>query len=57
MRQCSGPDPERTCQLVEEGRGRLAEEADRIVTLLPDDADCAAVTEAHRRRWPGKLAQ
>ena len=57
VRQCSGPDREQTCPLVEEGRCRLAEEADRIVSLLPDDADCAAVTEAHRRRWPGKLAQ
>ena len=61
VRQCTGPDPRdrgRTCPLVEVGRCRLAEEADRIVTLLPgDDADCAAVTEAHRRLWPGKLAQ
>ena len=56
VRQCSGPAP--TCPLVEEGRCRLAEDADRIVTLLPgDDANCAAVTEAHRRLWPGKLAQ
>ncbi len=56
VRQCAGPAP--TCPLVEVGRCRLAEEADRIVTLLPgDDADCAAVTEAHRRLWPGKLAQ
>jgi len=56
VRQCAGPAP--TCPLVEEGRCRLAEDADRIVTLLPgDDADCVAVTEAHRRRWPGKLAQ
>ena len=61
VRQCTGPDPrtlDRTCALVEEGRCRLAEEADLIVSLLPaDDADCAAVTEAHRRRWPGKLAR
>ena len=36
----------------------LAEGADRIVTMLPgDDADCLAVTEAHRRRWPAKLAE
>jgi GNAT superfamily N-acetyltransferase len=56
VRQCSGPAQGRACPLVEEGRCRLAEEADRIVTLLPaDDADCAAVAEAHRRRWPGKL--
>jgi GNAT superfamily N-acetyltransferase len=61
VRQCTGPAPghrRRTCPLVEYGRCRLAEDADRIVTLLPgDDADCAAVTEAHRRLWPGKLAQ
>ena len=57
VRQCTGPDWQRTCPLVEDGRCRLAEEADRIVTFLPDDADCAAVTEAHRRLWPGKLAQ
>ena len=55
VRQCTGPGQGRTCPLVEDGRCRLAEEADRIVTLLPDDADCAAVTEAHRRLWPGKL--
>ena len=58
VRQCNGPDRDRICPLVEYGRCRLAEDADRIVTLLPgDDADCAAVTEAHRRLWPGKLAQ
>ncbi|MGO9193955.1 MAG: N-acetyltransferase family protein [Streptosporangiaceae bacterium] len=57
VRQCTGPDRGRACPLVEDGRCRLAEEADRIVTLLPDDDDCAAVTEAHRRLWPGKLAQ
>ena len=59
VRQCTGPDRRsgRACPLVGEGRCRLAEEADRIVTLLPgDDADCVAVTEAHQRRWPGKLA-
>ena len=57
VRQCAGPAQGRTCPLVEDGRCRLAEQADRIVTLLPDDADCAAVTEAHRRLWPGKLVQ
>jgi hypothetical protein len=59
VRQCVGPDRRsgRTCPLVEEGRCRLAEQADRIVTLLPgNDADCVTVTEAHRRRWPGKVA-
>jgi GNAT superfamily N-acetyltransferase len=58
VRQCAGPGPERAFPLVEEGRCRLAEDADRIVTLLPgDDADCAAVTAAHQRLWPGKLAR
>ena len=60
VRQCTGPDRRSglTCPLVEEGRCRLAEGADRIVTMLPgDDADCLAVTEAHRRLWPAKLAQ
>lgn len=55
VRQCTGPDRGRTCPLVEEGRCRLAEDADRIVPLLPDDEECAAVIEAHRRLWPGKL--
>jgi GNAT superfamily N-acetyltransferase len=58
VRQCSGPDRRtgRACPLVGEGRCALAEGADLIVTLLPgDDADCAAVTEAHQRLWPGKL--
>ena len=60
VRQCTGPDRRSglTCALVEEGRCRLAEGADRIVTMLPgDDADGLAVTEAHRRRWPAKLAE
>lgn len=59
VRQCRGPDRRsgRACPLVEEGRCRLAEEADQIVPLLPGDDDaCAAVTEAHRRLWPAKLA-
>ncbi len=56
VRQCAGPDHGRPCPLVKDGRCRLAEDADRIITLLPgDDADCVAVTEAHRRLWPGKL--
>jgi len=58
VRQCGGPDRRsgRACPLVADGRCPLAEGADRIVTLLPgDDADCAAVTAAHQRLWPGKL--
>jgi GNAT superfamily N-acetyltransferase len=57
VRQCAGPGPEHACPLVEEGRCRLAEGADRIVSLLPaDDPDCAAITAAHQRLWPGKVA-
>jgi GNAT superfamily N-acetyltransferase len=59
VRQCHGPGQHagRTCPLVTSGRCRLAEEADVIVPLLPpDDEDCAAVLEAHRQRWPGRLS-
>jgi GNAT superfamily N-acetyltransferase len=58
VRQCGGPDRRsgHACPLVAEGRCLLAEGADRIVTRLPgDDADCAAVTAAHQRLWPGKV--
>lgn len=59
VRQCPGPLREvgRACPLVTDGRCRLAEEADLIVSLLPDgEPDCAAVLAAHRRRWPHRLA-
>jgi len=59
VRQCAGPDLRsgRACPLVQSGRCRLAEDADRIVVLLPGgDEGCVAVAEAHRRLWPGKLA-
>ncbi len=59
VRQCQGPGrgAGRICPLVTSGRCRLAEEADVIVSLLPaDDGDCAAVLDAHRQRWPGRLA-
>ena len=59
VRQCHGPGrrPGRSCPLVASGHCRLAEEADLIVSLLPaGDEDCAAVLEAHQRRWPGRLA-
>ena len=58
VRQCAGPDLRsgRPCPLVEAGRCRLAEDADRIVSLLPSGNEaCVAVAEAHRRLWPGKL--
>jgi hypothetical protein len=59
IRQCTGPRQRtgRTCPLVTSGQCRLAEEADMIVNLLPDDeGDCAAVLAAHRRHWPHRLA-
>ncbi len=59
VRQCTGPVREagRTCPLVMSGHCRLAEEAELIISLLPDDdPDCAAVLAAHRRRWPQLLA-
>lgn len=58
VRLCSGPDQRtgRECPLITSGECRLAEGADRIVPGLPAaDPHCAAVTEAHRRMWPGKL--
>jgi GNAT superfamily N-acetyltransferase len=58
--QCTGPlrDAGRACPLVTSGQCRLAEEAELIVSLLPDgDPDCAAVLAAHRRRWPHLLAE
>jgi GNAT superfamily N-acetyltransferase len=60
VRQCTGPLREagRACPLVASGQCRLAEEAELIVSLLPDDdPDCAAVLAAHRRRWPHLLAE
>jgi GNAT superfamily N-acetyltransferase len=60
VRQCTGPlhRAGRACPLVTSGQCRLAEEADLIVSLLPDDEpDCAAVLAAHRRRWPQRLAE
>jgi hypothetical protein len=42
--------------LATSGECRLAEDADRIVAALPAaDPHIAAVIEAHRRMWPGKL--
>jgi GNAT superfamily N-acetyltransferase len=58
VRQCTGPAAGRPCALVTSGQCRLAEEADLIVSLLPDgDPDCAAVLAAHRQRWPERLAE
>ncbi len=60
VRQCTGPrrDVGRACPLVTSGHCRLAEEAELIVSLLPDgDPDCAAVLAAHRQRWPHLLAE
>ena len=58
VRLCGGPDPRwgRPCPLITGGECRLAAAADRIIPRLPaTDQRCAAVTEAHRRMWPGKL--
>jgi RimJ/RimL family protein N-acetyltransferase len=59
VRQCPGPDQSvgRPCPLVTAGQCRIAEQADLIVSLLPDDPDCAAVLAAHQRRWPHRLAE
>jgi GNAT superfamily N-acetyltransferase len=60
VRQCTGPLPEpgRACPLLTSGQCRLAEEADLIVSLLPDgDPDCAAVLADHRRHRPQLLAE
>jgi L-amino acid N-acyltransferase YncA len=60
VRQCPGPDHRvgRTCPLLTAGQCRLAEQADLIVSLLPDDEPgCAAVLAAHQRRWPHRLAK
>lgn len=60
VRQCPGPLPAagRSCPLVTCGQCRLAEQADLIVSQLPDDEPhCAAVLAAHRRRWPHRLAE
>jgi GNAT superfamily N-acetyltransferase len=58
VRQCQGPAQRagRACPLVSSGHCRLAEEADLIVAQLPGDAaECAAVLDAHRQRWPDRL--
>jgi GNAT superfamily N-acetyltransferase len=60
VRQCTGPVAEagRPCPLVTSGRCTLAEEADLIVSALPDgDPECAAVLAAHQQRWPHLLAR
>ncbi len=59
VRQCHGPLRQvRACPLVSSGQCRLAEQAEVIVSLLPEDEpDCAAVLSAHQRRWPQRLAR
>lgn len=58
VRRCLGPGKslEGSCPLVAGGTCRLAESADVIVNRLPDTPQCAAVTAAHRRKWPERLA-
>ena len=57
VRVCLGPRSVtgRTCPLVTEGSCPLAEGADLIVPLLPEDPDTAQVLGAHRHLWPGRL--
>lgn len=59
IRQCAGPGQRagRRCPLTAAGQCQLAAGADQIICLLPgDDPDCRAVAEAHRSRWPYKVA-
>ena len=58
VRVCLGPRAStgRACPLVASGSCRLAEDADVIVPLLPrEDADGAAVLDAHQRLWCHRL--
>jgi GNAT superfamily N-acetyltransferase len=57
VRRCPGPRPGTPgCPLVVDSACRLAEGADEIVDLLPDDVPaCAAVRAEHTRRWPSRL--
>lgn len=59
IRVCAGPHggAGRDCPLLTTGRCALAEEADLIIDLVPASQDHGArLLEAHRRRWPGRLA-
>lgn len=58
VRKCLGPsEGHRSCPVLELGGCRLADDADVVVALLPgDDAGCQAVTDAHRRDRPERLA-
>jgi acetyltransferase len=57
VRRCLGPRrrPDHCCPLVTDGDCPLAEQADVIVPLLTEDAECTAVIEEHRRRWPDRV--
>jgi GNAT superfamily N-acetyltransferase len=57
VRRCPGPLPGTPgCPLVVDSTCCLAEGADEIVDLLPDDvAACAAVRAEHTRRWSSRL--
>ena len=58
VRVCLGPGGStgRGCPLVLSGSCRLAAEADVIVSLLPrEEANCAAVLDAHQRLWRHRL--
>jgi GNAT superfamily N-acetyltransferase len=60
VRQCGGPtaagrrDP---CPVLAQGRCRLAQDADAIICLLPeDDDDSRAIVSSHALHRPGSLA-
>jgi ribosomal protein S18 acetylase RimI-like enzyme len=58
VRQCVGPGrgTRRPCPLVRSGRCRLAEEADAVACLLPDDdPGCRKVLEHHAAHRPERL--
>lgn len=59
VRQCPGPGRGRLepCPILAMGRCRLADQADLIVCLLPEeDPEGTAVAEAHARDRPSRLA-
>jgi acetyltransferase len=57
VRRCPGPLPATPgCPLIVDGACRLAEGADEIVDLLPEDVPTyAAVQVEHTRRWSNRL--
>lgn len=59
VRQCAGPASGRRepCPLIASGRCRLADEADAIICLLPDEDDASrAIVSSHALQRPNSLA-